>query len=108
MYKRQVDECRILAYGLCIRVLQQGQTIRESGAGAAAGIVDAANGVPAEAVDAVLLLSLIHIFKDGVVTLKGKVEYDEQKIKAEKLARKVSGVKRVDNQLVVVGKGNPR
>ena len=46
--------------------------------------------------------------KDGVVTLKGKVEYDEQKIKAEKLARKVSGVKRVDNQLVVVGKGNPR
>jgi osmotically-inducible protein OsmY len=44
----------------------------------------------------------------GVVTLKGKVEYDEQKIKAEKLARKVSGVKRVDNQLVVVGKGNPR
>jgi len=46
--------------------------------------------------------------KDGVVTLKGKVEYDEQKTKAEKLARKVSGVKRVDNQLVVVGKGNPR
>jgi osmotically-inducible protein OsmY len=46
--------------------------------------------------------------KDGVVTLKGKVEYDEQKIKAGKLTRKVSGVQRVDNQLVVVGKGNPR
>jgi osmotically-inducible protein OsmY len=46
--------------------------------------------------------------KDGVVTLRGKVEYDQQKIKAEKVARKVSGVKRVDNQLVVVGKGNPR
>jgi hyperosmotically inducible periplasmic protein len=46
--------------------------------------------------------------KDGVVTLKGKVEYPEQKTKAEKLARKVSGVKSVDNQLVVVGKGNPR
>ena len=46
--------------------------------------------------------------KDGVVTLKGKVEYGEQKIKAEKLARKVAGVKQVDNQLVVVGKGNPR
>ena len=46
--------------------------------------------------------------KDGVVTLKGKVEYGEQKIKAEKLTRKVSGVKQVDNQLVVVGKGNPR
>jgi osmotically-inducible protein OsmY len=46
--------------------------------------------------------------KDGVVTLKGKVEYPEQKVKAEKLTRKVSGVKRVDNQLEVVGKGNPR
>lgn len=46
--------------------------------------------------------------KDGVVTLRGKVEYDQQKVKAEKVARKVSGVKRVDNQLVVVGKGNPR
>jgi len=46
--------------------------------------------------------------KDGVVTLKGKVEYEQQKTKAEKLTRKVSGVKQVDNQLVVVGKGNPR
>ena len=46
--------------------------------------------------------------KDGVVTLKGKVEYDQQKIKAEKLAHKVNGVKQVDNQLIVVGKGNPR
>ena len=46
--------------------------------------------------------------KDGVVTLKGKVEYDQQKQKAEKLAKKVSGVKQVDNQLIVVGKGNPR
>jgi osmotically-inducible protein OsmY len=46
--------------------------------------------------------------KDGVVTLKGKVEYDEQKSRAEKLTKKVSGVKQVDNQLVTVGKGNPR
>jgi hypothetical protein len=46
--------------------------------------------------------------KDGVVTLKGKVELEQQKTKAEKLARKVSGVKQVDNQIVVVGKGNPR
>jgi osmotically-inducible protein OsmY len=46
--------------------------------------------------------------KDGVVTLKGKVEYDQQKLKAEKLAHKISGVKQVDNQLIVVGKGNPR
>jgi len=46
--------------------------------------------------------------KDGVVTLKGKVEYEQQKVKAEKITRKVSGVKQVDNQLVVVGKGNPR
>ncbi len=44
--------------------------------------------------------------KDGVVTLKGKVETNEQKAKAEKLAKKVGGVKQVDNQLVVVGKGN--
>jgi osmotically-inducible protein OsmY len=46
--------------------------------------------------------------KDGVVTLKGKVEYDEQKLKAAKLARKVPGVKQVNNELVVLGKGNPR
>jgi osmotically-inducible protein OsmY len=46
--------------------------------------------------------------KDGVVTLRGKVEYEQQKVKAEKLARKVSGVKQVVNELVVVGKGNPR
>jgi osmotically-inducible protein OsmY len=46
--------------------------------------------------------------KDGVVTLKGKVEYDQQKVKAEKLTKKVSGVKQVVNELVVVGKGNPR
>jgi len=46
--------------------------------------------------------------KDAVVTLKGKVEYDEQKLKAAKLARKVPGVKQVNNELVVVGKGNPR
>ena len=44
--------------------------------------------------------------KDGVVTLRGKVEYDKQKAKAEKLARKVGGVKEVKNELVVVGKGN--
>jgi osmotically-inducible protein OsmY len=46
--------------------------------------------------------------KDGVVTLRGKVEYGQQKVKAEKLARRVSGVKHVNNELVVVGKGNPR
>jgi len=44
--------------------------------------------------------------KDGVVTLRGKVELAKQKEKAEKLARKVSGVKQVNNELVVVGKGN--
>jgi len=46
--------------------------------------------------------------KDGVVTLKGKVEYQRQKDKAQKLTRKISGVKQVNNQLVVVGEGNPR
>jgi osmotically-inducible protein OsmY len=44
--------------------------------------------------------------KDGVVTLRGKVETDQQKIKAAKIAHKVSGVKQVDNKLEVVGKGN--
>ena len=43
--------------------------------------------------------------KDGVVTLSGKVETNEQKRKAEKLTKKVGGVKEVVNQLVVVGKG---
>ncbi len=40
--------------------------------------------------------------KDGAVTLSGKVETDKQKSKAEKLARKVSGVKSVENQIQVV------
>jgi len=44
--------------------------------------------------------------KDGVVTLRGKVETDKQKTKAEKLTHKVSGVKQVINELAVVGKGN--
>ena len=44
--------------------------------------------------------------KEGVVTLRGKVETDQQKTKAAKIAHKISGVKQVDNQLEVVGKGN--
>ena len=44
--------------------------------------------------------------KDGVVTLRGKVETDQQKTKATKIAHKVGGVKQVDNELQVVGKGN--
>lgn len=39
--------------------------------------------------------------KQGVVTLKGAVEVEKQKQKAEKLAKKVSGVKQVINQLQV-------
>jgi hyperosmotically inducible periplasmic protein len=39
--------------------------------------------------------------KDGVVTLAGKVENPNQKAKAEKLAKKVSGVKSVVNNIVV-------
>ena len=38
---------------------------------------------------------------DGAVTLKGKVRTDKQKVKAEKLAKKVKGVTSVNNQLVV-------
>ncbi len=39
--------------------------------------------------------------KDGVVTLTGKVETDKIRSKAEKLAKKVKGVKSVDNKLAV-------
>lgn len=39
--------------------------------------------------------------KDGVVVLRGKVAAKKQKDKAEHIARKVSGVKSVDNQIQV-------
>lgn len=39
--------------------------------------------------------------KDGIVTIKGVVEQDKLKAKAEKLAKKVKGVKGVVNQLTV-------
>lgn len=39
--------------------------------------------------------------ENGVVTIKGKVERERAKQKAEKLAKKVKGVKSVNNQLVV-------
>jgi hyperosmotically inducible periplasmic protein len=41
--------------------------------------------------------------KSGIVTLKGKVENAEQKKRAEAVAKKVSGVKSVKNQLTVGG-----
>jgi osmotically-inducible protein OsmY len=41
------------------------------------------------------------VVRDGAVTLKGKVMKERQKEKAAKVARKVKGVKSVDNQLVV-------
>ena len=37
--------------------------------------------------------------KQGVVTLRGSVETDKQRQKAEKLAKKITGVKRVVNEL---------
>jgi osmotically-inducible protein OsmY len=39
--------------------------------------------------------------KDGVVTLRGKVESERAKNKASKLARKVKGVKNVVNELTI-------
>jgi osmotically-inducible protein OsmY len=39
--------------------------------------------------------------KDGVVTLKGRVDTEKGKTRASKLAKKVKGVKQVDNELVV-------
>jgi hyperosmotically inducible periplasmic protein len=39
--------------------------------------------------------------EDGVVTLKGKVRRERQKQRAERLARRVKGVTKVINELVV-------
>jgi osmotically-inducible protein OsmY len=39
--------------------------------------------------------------KDGVVTLRGKVDSDKAKSKAEHLTKKVNGVKKVMNELLV-------
>lgn len=39
--------------------------------------------------------------KDGVVTIKGRVDSDKGKQRASKLAKKVKGVKQIDNQLIV-------
>ena len=41
------------------------------------------------------------IVKDGAVTLKGTVEENAQKNKAEKIAKKVNGVKSVTNEIVI-------
>lgn len=42
--------------------------------------------------------------KQGVVTLRGTVETDHQKQKAERLAKKVKGVKSVVNEIKVASK----
>ena len=39
--------------------------------------------------------------KDGVVTIKGRVDTDKAKTRATRLAKKVKGVKDVDNELIV-------
>jgi hyperosmotically inducible periplasmic protein len=39
--------------------------------------------------------------KDGVVTIKGRVDTEKGKNRATKLAKKVKGVKDVDNELIV-------
>ena len=41
------------------------------------------------------------IVKDGAVTLKGQVDTDRARSKASKLAKKVKGVKNVDNELTL-------
>ena len=41
------------------------------------------------------------VVKDGAVVLKGRVDSDRGKVKAAKLAKKVKGVKSVDNELSV-------
>jgi osmotically-inducible protein OsmY len=44
---------------------------------------------------------LIVVVKDGVVTLRGKVQSERGKNRAAKLARKVKGVKSVTNELTI-------
>lgn len=39
--------------------------------------------------------------KDGIVVLRGKIPTEKLKDRAEKIARKVKGVKQVKNELVV-------
>src|SRR2546423_13787541 len=39
--------------------------------------------------------------KDGVVTIKGRVDTEKGKARATKLTKKVKGVKDVDNELIV-------
>ena len=39
--------------------------------------------------------------KDGLVMIKGRVDTDKGRARATKLAKKVKGVKEVDNELVV-------
>ena len=39
--------------------------------------------------------------KSGVVTIKGSVEFDEQRTRAEKIVKKIGGVKSVVNQITV-------
>jgi osmotically-inducible protein OsmY len=39
--------------------------------------------------------------RDGVVTIKGRVDTEKGRDRATKLAKKVKGVKDVDNELVV-------
>ncbi|HEX4278217.1 MAG TPA: BON domain-containing protein [Bryobacteraceae bacterium] len=41
------------------------------------------------------------VVKNGAVTLSGTVEEDKQKNKAEKIAKKVSGVKSVTNEIKI-------
>lgn len=41
------------------------------------------------------------VVNDGVVTIKGRVDTEKGKDRATKLAKKVKGVKEVDNELVV-------
>ena len=41
------------------------------------------------------------VVQDGVVTIKGRVDTEKGKSRASKLAKKVKGVKSVDNQVSV-------
>ena len=69
-----------------------------------AGLDAKVRGAIAKDVGMKMLLINVDVDK-GVVTLKGKVDSEESKRKAESVARKVEGVKAVHNELQVEKKG---
>ena len=67
------------------------------------GPIDAQIGlqVQAELNQALDISNLSALVRDGVATLQGVVRTEDEKTRAEQIARRVDGVERVDNEIVV-------